>query len=436
MNKRKIVFLVVFCIWTAFLTARIFQIHPDLMDGQKVLLPKYLFINKMQMSPNFIHGQSESNLQTTFEYGGSVTRQRFFESEIRPPLEIDFESEKINFGIHSASKASAAVDATGIYVGSDSGWIFGFDLDGHRRWEFLTSNSFRGIHGTASLDEDSLYLGSYNGFFYRLNKTTGRPTWATRLLNASGCSSLLWQDKVIICTESGNNGYLVQLDRQTGKMIWQTEPFGEQVHSSPTFDPKSNLVFIGDNLGYFRAYDFSSGQLRWSYFEEKAIKGTAILFDDQVCFSSWNSRFSCLNTQTGKRVSVFDLAERSQSSAALDPASGVAYVFSGGLNNLTFYAFDLRRKKVLWKNSMKSNSGMTSPILTTDPSGAKHLWGNCSSKSFCHFDISTGKPTWSISLQKKMTSTPTVFKNKIYLSMDDGPLVVLKMKSGLRSHHD
>ncbi|MCM2280915.1 MAG: PQQ-binding-like beta-propeller repeat protein, partial [Bdellovibrionaceae bacterium] len=120
---------------------------------------------------------------TTFLYRGDPARRggalNSDSNDFRyTRVEATWRRENGNVGIHNASKASAAVDASGVYIGGDSGWFFAYDHEGRLKWKFHVAGAARGIHGTPALDEDFVYLGAYNGRLYKLRKTTGEVEWA------------------------------------------------------------------------------------------------------------------------------------------------------------------------------------------------------------------------------------------------------------------
>lgn len=427
MNKSKLL-LPLFIVWVMVVSAVVLIKNPYLFQLDQKFQEKIVNTTGVANVQNFIFQDRDADSPATFEYRGGPKRQGFYESEIKYPLVIGFESEQINFSIHSASKSAPAVDESGIYVGADSSWMEAFDFTGKRKWSYFTNKAQRGLHGTASLDQDSVYIGSYNGFFYRFDKKTGKLIWAMKMLGASGCSSILEGEFLYICTESGTDGYLTKLKRKTGEMVWNTPTFGEQVHSSPALDVENRIVTIGTNRGDFNAYDADTGEKKWTIAVGQPVKGTAAIYENQLCFSSWSKELICLDRKTGEVIHRYPLDFRSQSSAAIDPELGIAYVYAGSFPTFALHAFDLKEKKELWKRSLLDNASGTSPVLTKAKNGRKTLWGVCSNKSFCAFDPKTGKELWSISLGKIMSSVPTIYQNRFYLALDGGPVMELKEK--------
>ena len=427
MNKKNQL-VIFFLIWFFVVSVMILKNNPLLFQFGSIYKDEIFRQSGGNVEQNFILADHPADGPATFEYRGGPLRQGFYESDISPPLILGLKTDQLNYAIHSASKSSPAVDASGLFVGADTSWFEAYDFSGANLWSYFANNSARGAHGTASLDATSVYIGSYNGYFYRFDKRTGRPFWVMKMLGASGCSSILDGEFLYICTESGTDGYLAKLKRRTGELVWKTALFGEQVHSSPTLDHETKTVYIGNNRGGFIAYDTESGIEKWSFQVGSPVKGTAAIFENQICFSSWSKEFICLDKRSGSVLHRYDLVSRSQSSAAIDPEEGIAYVYSGVFPRFLLSAFDLKKHQLLWRKAMEENASGTSPVLTKSKNARKILWGNCSMKSFCAFDPRTGRELWQISLDKYITSVPTLYQDQFFISLDDGPLVQLKKK--------
>ena len=56
---------------------------------------------------------------------------------------------KINGSLHGASKATPAVDKTGIYIGSDDGWFYKINHKGKMIWKTFFAKARMGVHGTS-----------------------------------------------------------------------------------------------------------------------------------------------------------------------------------------------------------------------------------------------------------------------------------------------
>jgi outer membrane protein assembly factor BamB len=206
----------------------------------------------------------------------------------------------LNIGVHSASKSSPAVDESGIYVGTDGGYFYALDFDGRLRWKLYLADSPRGIHGTAALSADTVFIGGYNGVLYALDKSTGQVRWAKKLGDAIGASPALSNGVLFVSVETNDpDGFVAKLTADTGEVLWLSSWLGEQSHSSPTLAANKNLVMVGSNDGNFWGFDITTGEKRFSRRLLDAMKSTAAAFGDDVFFTSWDQRLVALHMTNG-----------------------------------------------------------------------------------------------------------------------------------------
>ncbi|RYZ79355.1 MAG: hypothetical protein EOP06_27375, partial [Proteobacteria bacterium] len=194
MNKPKLLFLAACLV----LAARIIWIHPTLLSSKTFALPPttengiWETISMKSMGP-------KAGPAHTFEnYRGNDKRTAQYRvPSIPKDLKLMWSSEPFNIGIHAASKASPAVDLSGVYAGGDNSWFYAWDPSGEVRWKTYLAESSRGIHSTASLDGASVFVGSYRGAVYRFAKETGALEWSRIVGNTIGASPLLDESGIV-----------------------------------------------------------------------------------------------------------------------------------------------------------------------------------------------------------------------------------------------
>lgn len=318
-----------------------------------------------------------------------------------------------NVGVHSAPKSSPAVDDSGIYVGGDSGWFFAYGHSGDLKWKFFISNSGRGIHGTAALDDEAVYLGGYNGRVYKLDKKTGRVLWAIDLGEALGASPVLRGDSVYVTVEMlPPDGYVARLDRATGKLIWRSKLFTEQSHSTPTVDEAHGQVVAGDNRFFVRAFDIENGHLKWEQRTGAEVKSTIAAFEGALYFTSWDQTLYSLDASNGSLRWSYQLSLRSQSSPAIWPSRGLIVVAdSGGM----IHFVDMKSGHVRKTIKKGSTALLSSPTVVEDEKGRGAIVMTCSSSALCVFDDS-GAMLAELPTKSMVSSTPTIWRDRIYFS--------------------
>lgn len=337
-------------------------------------------------------------------------------------LKLLWETSPLNIGVHTASKSSPAVDESGIYVGSDMGWFFAYNHDGTLKWKFYVGEGYGGIHGTAALDNDSVYVGTYDGVLYSLSKDLGKIRWFNKLGISIGASPVLFANDIIVSVELNQDGYLARLNSRDGSLIWQSEKYGDQGHSSPTININDGLVYTGANNGRFFAFDLNDGHFRWGYQAKDSIKGTSALINSKLFFTSWDKTLYALDAKNGHVVWYRDLAEKSQSSVTFTPNLDLIIY---GINRKGFAASDIETGKTLWTIPFLGRNHQSSALVTL-VSGQPTAWLPCEEKTLCAIAPATGHVRMRFPLSAHFSSVPVAYNNSLYLALDPpGGLVKL-----------
>lgn len=383
-------------------------------------------------SPETILFSNGSLLVQKYEMATSQYRENFaktgrsdqFLDCLDPKLE--WEKAPLNVGVHSASKASPAVDDSGIYVGSDTGWFFAYNLDGSLRWKFYSGAALRGIHATAALDQESVYVGTYEGILYSLSKETGDIRWFRKLGLAMGASPTFFQGSLYVSVELSlpYDGFLARISANDGSLLWSSRLYGEQGHSSPSVNAEEGLVYTAANNGKLLAFDVETGNLKWEAGARMAIKSSVAVAGSVVTATSWDHYIYAFNKSTGDLIWSDDLGERSQSSPAYDSQSSLVIY---GIEKKGFQATHVLTGQNIWQIPFLERNLITSPVITFDKKLNKSIvWIPCADRTFCSADAKTGKVYSRIRLPANYTSVPVPFKNAVYLALNSpGGLVKL-----------
>jgi outer membrane protein assembly factor BamB len=345
----------------------------------------------------------------------------------RALVEIVKKVAPLNVDIHGASKSSPTVDKTGVYVGSDTGWFFKMDHDGETLWTFYVPGSNNGIHGSAAVDDKKVYIGTYNGFMYALNKMTGDLVWANPVGDFIGASPLLADQALFIAAETGHpDGLVAKLDCNSGETLWVSEWLGGHSHSSPAYDAVNDVVMAGANSGRFFVLDSDTGETRWKKQLRGPIKGTPMIWDGTVYFSSWDKHYHAYDIKTGEeRWSTF-MGGRIQSSLTLVPGINI------GLTNTKvgdITALNLTDGEILWRLRHGDRNHMFSLLVTQDPKrpGEYLAWSRCKRFQLCTLDAKTGKLLHNLDLPGSFTSVPFAWEDRVYISLDKNQgMIILK----------
>lgn len=378
--------------------------------------------------------------EPTFTYRQGPLRQGVSENETVPlKIRTLWESEPLNMGIHAASKASPAVDESGVYIGGDNASFSRFSLEGQLIWRFRADQAKLGIHGTALLDKEFVYFGAYNGLFYCLRKENGSVVWAARLGEAIGSSPVADGEAIYISAETElgrrssfaartflyppRNGRLYKLNRRTGEVLWRGDWVGEQIHSSPTLYDQGRKVGVGANNGFYYAYAAETGQLLWKRDVGGAVKGTAVADEkNRLYFGTYGKSFVALDGNDGNLLWTVALSGISQSSAALVPEAGI--LVTAAHEDGEILGLKKEDGRVLWRYPSKNKLSRSSPVVIR--SGVNEpwtVWMMCEGSSLCAIRPQDGKRLQSWPLSQALTGAPTVFAGNLYLALNNGGLI-------------
>lgn len=327
-----------------------------------------------------------------------------------------------NLGVHTASKASPAVDATGVYVGSDASWFYKYKLSGELAWRFFVKNSLNGVHSTAVLDEKFVYFGAYDGWIYALAKESGELIWQLKVGDAIGSSPTLVGDSIYVGVETLNptNGYLVKVDRRSGRLLWKSPYLNEHPHSSPAVDRGTHTAFMGNNRGFVYAFNTDTGAIRWATFIGGPIKGSLLFHQGYLYGTSWNKTAFSLRADSGATAWRSMIGEWGQSSpvAFVNRKQTLKIILAA---DKFIYGLNGNSGAILWeKNAGYGRMGMSSPILSRTTTGVDLLWTACGEMEICALVPENGKEIMRQSVGGFLSAEPVIFSQSLFLALD-GP---------------
>ncbi len=141
-------------------------------------------------------------------------------------------------------------DSGAIYFGTSDGHVLCYSLTSEGKfvelWDYNPSSSIKGcfyFHAPVIADINGvrmLFIGSYEGFVYALNASTGDEIWASQAIDlgdvnkphpgtpgSAGSISVTSEGKLLVCCSDGGlsslTGYLLCMDAATGKSEWKLD---------------------------------------------------------------------------------------------------------------------------------------------------------------------------------------------------------------------
>lgn len=160
--------------------------------------------------------------------------------------------------IHGAS--APLVDGQEVIAGLSDGFLVALSLqDGQLRWErkLHPGTKFTDVDAHPVLDGGLLYVPSYDGALYALNRKGGEVVWR---FDAGGSRQVFIEESSLYLPSS--NGRVYHLEKSSGKVIWQFEMDG----GTPTrLVVADRHVIVASSFQYLYVLQKTSGRPEYRF---------------------------------------------------------------------------------------------------------------------------------------------------------------------------
>lgn len=334
--------------------------------------------------------------------------------------------KKINGSLHGASKSTPAVDESGIYIGSDNGWFYKINHQGELVWKTYFAKTDQGIHGTALLSKKYLWIGAYNGILYCLEKETGDIVWTIDLGDAIGSSPSFYKGQIIISVElvfPRAYGYVASVSAKDGSLNWKTPLTRAHIHSSVAIHPEKGYGVTGANNGWLFKIDLHSGQFLWTLRLKGAIKSTPLIYKDRIYVTNWGNEFVAVS-EDKKVIWSKNIRSRSQSSPTLIPDKDYL-IFATHINGQLF-SVSADTGKMVWRKWIEVPRAIGSGVSFFSKKDKKYLFlFPCDMREVCVIDPANGNFLKKIRTGYLLTGSFSFFKNYFYMNLNRGGVLAL-----------
>lgn len=202
-------------------------------------------------------------------------------------------------------RSTPAVDGSTVYVGDTEGVLYALDLiTGKEKWRFLTvgnglkNEDFgfdrRAIISSPTIKDNSVFVGCRDGFFYAVNKDSGKELWRVDHEVSWVISSLAVKDTIVV-TGTSDGRFVQAVNSNTGRQIWKTKT-SSIVWSSPVI--YNDKVYIGSGEGVLYCLDLYSGEIVNRFQAQASIFSSPVISDSLLFFGSDDGRLYALENGT------------------------------------------------------------------------------------------------------------------------------------------
>jgi outer membrane protein assembly factor BamB len=188
---------------------------------------------------------------------------------------------------------SAVVAEDTVIVGSSDGYFYALSAkDGELRWKHPTGGR---VWSTPAVAGDVVFFGSLDHTLYAVGLADGKVRWTFPTQGAITGTPLVTKDRVYIGSFDAN---LYALDRQSGSEVWRT-PMDRWVWAGPVTD--GDTIYVGTLGGTLYALTPADGKPRWP---PVALSGpilvSPVLLSDRLVVITEKKRLHVLDSQRGR----------------------------------------------------------------------------------------------------------------------------------------
>lgn len=225
-----------------------------------------------------------------------------------------------------------------------------------RIWgKMLKRNSFSNLRpfqlASPVVDDKHVFVGVHRGFFYALDKKSGRHVWKASTQGAIQSACALAEDSVFFGDTKGN---LYAFNKENGKILWVIDLRGE-ILSPPAVDNRK--IFVVTMKQEIFALDRESGKILWQQefpadARQFTIRKTAdpVLHDGKLWVGFADGTFHSLDPETGKFLRTWNIGDRFETfhdqdgTVAIQEGKGVLSSADGRL-----LVLDLKTGTTVWE---------------------------------------------------------------------------------------
>jgi len=360
------------------------------MKKPQFLIPLLLFF----IFNNSVLGQNKSKTINAFS-------DRVFNGKEYQPLG----NLKWKFKTEGKIFSSPISQNNTVYIGSEDGFLYAVDeKTGKENWRFKTNGA---IHSSPSISGNTIYFGSFDGFYYAVNSQTGKEIWKFK---------------------TGGEHWLGEIG------MWGFKPANQYMEdlwsfylSSPVVyqNGKTALVLFGSSDGNVYAVDTKNGNLIWKFKTDGPVHGTPVIDKNKIYIGGWDAVLHALNVETGKEIWHFALGTQTgfkgiQSSVAVSDGKVLF-----GARDPHFFALDSETGKLIWKYDAENSWILSSAVVKDNTVYV----GTSDTYALLALDLKTGKEKYRLKTNGYVYSSPAIAGNTIYFGDFTGNFFALNLLS-------
>lgn len=276
---------------------------------------------------------------------------------------VNLENGRINwqYAIRNPVVSQPTIKGGRLFVTASDDTVYAFDAgSGQWLWHYRRNTAaIATMHGASSplVDEEDVLVGLSDGFLVCLSLNDGKLKWEKKIHDGRKFTDVDAHpvlDGATIYVPSYDGG-LYALQRKSGDILWKFDAGGGKRISF-----EGSKLFLPSSDGNLYALDKSSGKLLWKFELDSGTPTQLILTERYAIFGSTYQYLYAVDKMTGEGTYRFNVGRGSgfYGSPALDAENRRLYIISGAGNLMTF---SITKPRKVFKH------GSTDPYTFWDP---------------------------------------------------------------------
>jgi len=242
---------------------------------------------------------------------------------------------------------------------------------------------------------------------------------------------VVFHNKDIIFFE--NKGSLLKFNEKS-KLIWKKNFYSKaEKKLNPILQYANNddILIVADNIAKYYALDIKSGELLWSKDNLAPFNSQIKIYDNKFFIIDYSNTLRCFSLKDGKEiwnVKTENSLIRSQKKLSMVIIDNLLY-FNNSIGDIS--AVDINNGELMWQLSTQGSliyeaafSLETSDLITDGNS----LFFSNNKNQFFSIDLETGSFNWENKVNSSLR--PSLVENYIFTVSLEGYLILIEKKSG------
>ena len=230
-----------------------------------------------------------------------------------------------------------------------------------------------------------------------------------------------------------NTGTLIKFDTAS-KIIWKKNYYSKlEKKSKPIlfFNNNDSILIVADNLSKYYAVSIKNGNLLWSKNNAAPFNSQIKLYKDKFFVIDFDNILRCFSIKNGKELWKIKTANtfiKSEKKLSITIANNIVY-FNNSIGDIS--AADIESGSLLWQTPTQNESIYQDSFflkfsnLITD--GKPIVFSN-NKNEFYSLDSETGLINWKQSVNSNLTSS--LINELIFSISNEGYLIIIDNKTG------